>query len=110
VAHILNAFEVTLNDGESWDDELTLVMTREQANILLAAMTMQMQQVSEGLDAARHSATRGDLTAIFAEPALRQSATQLQTVLKIVARTCDPVAYEAIMTAHVMSDEVGNGE
>jgi hypothetical protein len=105
MANILNAFELELREGESWDDPMTLNMTREQANVLLASLTMQMQAVTEGIAEAKRSADRGDLTSMLAQAALSVSALELQSLLHIVAKVVDPVRYAEVMD----SDEVGYG-
>jgi len=108
--NILSAFEIALDEGESWDDPLTINMDRSQANLLLACLTMQMQNLSEGVEAAKRGSDRGDLTSAFAVVALTESAQGLQEVLRIVAQVCDPKRYAEIMADHqIVRDEVGEG-
>lgn len=66
----LAGFEVELEEGQSWDDEVTITMSREH---MVMACTMLMAQAHELLDAtenASRAAANGDFQARIVLPAL----------------------------------------
>lgn len=81
---------IDLEPGQSWDDIVTLTLTREQSMIALTACSIMLGNVMEGLEEAAQSANRGDITAILVGPHLAQSARDLQGTMRSMAETLLP--------------------
>lgn len=97
VQNVLNAFELSIPESQSWDDVLTVNLTRDQMGVLLAVVTMQFGTVSDGLAVIERSAKKGDLIALMAGPAVVESAHKLQDVMRVLAEAFDPDMYAKVM-------------
>src|SRR4029078_5470389 len=81
---------IDLEDGEQWDDVVSLTMTREQAMIAMSACSIMLRNVMDGMEGARGAADEGDILAIVMGPHLYQSAKDLQSTMRTLAETLLP--------------------
>jgi hypothetical protein len=81
---------IDLEDGQKWDDVVTLTMTREQAMIAMSACSIMLRNVMDGMEGAMGAADEGDILAIVMGPHLYQSAKDLQSTMRTMAETLLP--------------------
>jgi hypothetical protein len=87
-----------LEPGQNWGDEVTLVMSREQAMIAMSSCSVMLRNIMDGLANAADSANDGDIMGILVGPHLERSARDLQGVMRTMAETLLPALIAEVDT------------
>jgi hypothetical protein len=85
-----------LEEGQQWDDILTLTLTREQAWMALSSMSIMLHNIRDGMEQAAESANRGDVTAMLVGPHLLQSGKDMQDALRALTQQLLPALWAEV--------------
>lgn len=85
-----------LNDGESWDDLLTITLDRHKWAVCLAAVVQMGQQVCEGIEDMEAKAAKGDVLAALAAYALADSNDELRELSLGIIQVINPAMFAAV--------------
>ena len=103
--HSIQGLAIDLEPGQSWDDIVTLTMTREQAMVAMTACSAMLTNVLQGLEDAAASANAGDMMAILVGPHLASSARDLQSAMRTMAETLLPALIAEVDAADAAKQE-----
>lgn len=87
--HIMGV-EAELEDGQSWDDRISVDMTREQWTMAIISLMTQAHELQDGVDRAMSAARDGELTAVLMTPHLIDSHRLMASVIKSLTETVFP--------------------
>ncbi len=86
----VSAMALDLEDGQEWEDIVTVSMRRDQWHAVLVAGSSMLRQTKEGIDDALIAAKEGDPMAILVGPHLVETAKLMQDALRDIARDVLP--------------------
>lgn len=87
--HIMGV-EAELEDGQSWDDRISVDMTREQWTMAIISLMTQAHELQDGVERAMDAARNGELTAVLMIPHLTDSHRLMASVIKSLTETVFP--------------------
>jgi len=93
-----------LAEGETWEDEIPITMTRGQWNVLFTITMMQMRKLIKAVEECEEDARGGDVSAILIYPHLRESMDLVKEVFEKIGIAVAPQMMEDI--AKRVADEV----
>jgi len=92
----IGAIPMDLEPGQSWDDTMTLTLTRQDAFMAMASLSIMLGNIKDGLEAARASADDGDITAILVGPHLYQSGQDIQQSMRSFVKQLLPALWAEV--------------
>jgi len=92
----ISAMVLELEDGQEWDDPLTITLRRDEWLSTLVANSSMLRDIKEGVDAAKEAAIEGDPYAMLIGPQLVKSAKLLQDAMRGMTRVIHPALMDEV--------------
>lgn len=99
----IRAMALDLEEGQEWDDVVPIEVTREQGHAMLAALSLTLTQMQEGIEDTARAAASGDIIAVLVGPKLVESANELHTCIQVLTATLLPSLWAEVQA--VKSDD-----
>ncbi len=90
MTRIVNEMTLPLEDGESWDDTLTVTLNRGQWTHLLAMCSMQLEELESLLGQMSEAGKSGDIIATLLSPQVRRQGRELRDLTMDIVRVVKP--------------------
>lgn len=78
----IGAMPMELREGETWEDILTLNLTRQDMMMAMAAMSVMLTSIRDNMEHIAQQANDGDIMAILVGPHLLESAKDMQKAMR----------------------------
>lgn len=85
-----------LEDGQAWDDTLTLTLSRQDAFMALAAMSVMFGNIKDGVEQVKDAARDGDIVAVLIGPHLVESGRDMQHAMREMTRQLLPALWAEV--------------
>jgi hypothetical protein len=102
----IGALVLNLEDGQEWDDPVTVTMRRDQWHATLVAGSSMLRQTKQGIDDCLQAANEGDPMAILVGPHLVETAKLTQDALRDIARAVLPAMMDEVDALDAASEAI----
>jgi hypothetical protein len=92
----IGAMPMELREGETWEDILSFTLTRQDAMMAMAAMSVMLSSIKENMDSIAQQANDGDIMAILVGPHLLESAKDLQGAMRSFVQQSMPDLWKEV--------------
>jgi hypothetical protein len=105
----IGAMPMELREGETWEDVLSFTLTRQDAMMAMAAMSVMLGSIKDNMDSILSEANGGDIMAILVAPHLMESHRDLQHAMRSFVQQSMPDLWAEI-EANDAAEEAEKGK